>query len=152
MDQTQPKVKYKTFQYHTKTEWTGQLAGLLKSEANPEIRVGTPPEFRGEAGNWSPEELLVASVEVCTMTTFLAYAPRAGIKLASYASEAEGTLEFSDGSYRMTRVILRPRVVIEDDSLVEKARQVLHDAHKACFITRSIRAEVLIEPQVEAKG
>jgi organic hydroperoxide reductase OsmC/OhrA len=152
MDQTQPKVKYKTFTYHTRTDWAGQLSGVLKGEGKPEIRVGSPPEFRGQPGVWSPEDLLVASVEICTMTTFLAYAPKAGIALVSYSSQAEGVLEFVDGNYRMTRVILRPSLVVEDPASVEKAEKLIHDAHKACFITNSLKTEVLMEPRVEAKA
>jgi organic hydroperoxide reductase OsmC/OhrA len=152
MDQTQPKLKYKTFHYRTESEWTGRLSAALKSEAKPQVPVGTPPEFRGEPGVWSPEELLVASVDICTMNTFLAYAPKAGIGLVSYSSQAEGLLEFADGTYRITRVVVKPRLVVEDAASVEKANKVIHDAHKACFITNSIRAEVVLEPHIEAKG
>jgi len=37
-------------------------------------RRGQPPEFKGEPGNWSPEELLVGSLNTCIMLTFLTLA------------------------------------------------------------------------------
>lgn len=49
----------------------------------PEIQVWASPEFKRHEGNWSPEDLLVASVEVCTMTTFLAFAERSGFSPVS---------------------------------------------------------------------
>ncbi|MBI3191832.1 MAG: OsmC family protein, partial [Pedosphaera parvula] len=55
-----------------------------------EFRVASPPEFKGEAGVWTPEDLFVAAVNVCTMTTFAAFAQRLNLPVLSYRCEAEG--------------------------------------------------------------
>ncbi|NIR53172.1 OsmC family peroxiredoxin [candidate division KSB1 bacterium] len=146
--QAKPKVKYKTFRYHTRLKWLGNRAGMLQSEGKPEFRVASPPEFKGEEGVWTPEDLFVASVEVCTMTTFLAFSQKLKLPIVSYSSRAEGVLEFVDGGYQFTKIILRPTIVVENEGAIEQTRKTLHDAHKRCLVSNSIKAEVMMEPVV----
>jgi organic hydroperoxide reductase OsmC/OhrA len=142
-----PGVRPKTYTYQTRVEWTGARAGQLHAEGKPSFRVASPPEFKGEAGVWSPEDLFVSSVNVCTMTTFLSFAERAKLALAAYSSGAEGTLELVDGSFRFTRIVIRPILRVPADQ-VEQARQLMHDAHAKCLVSNSMRCEVLVDATV----
>src|SRR5687768_10816971 len=101
-------MRPKSYTYHTRVEWAGARAGQLHAEGKPSFRVASPPEFKGEAGVWSPEDLFVASVNICTMATFLSFAERAKLALSSYSSTAEGTLELVDGGFRFTRIVVKP--------------------------------------------
>lgn len=141
-------AKYKTFIYRTDLEWIGNRAGTLRAAGKPEFRVASPPEFKGEAGVWTPEDLFVAAVNVCTMTTFAAFAQRLNLPVLSYRCEAEGVLEFMEGGYRFTRVTLRPEIVVESDAAVAQAEKTLGDAHKSCIVSNSIVATVVIEPKI----
>ncbi|MGH9425673.1 MAG: OsmC family protein, partial [Terriglobia bacterium] len=67
----QPKVRFKSFTYKTGLKWVEEKSGMLSSSGKPSLKVASPPEFKGEAGVWTPEDLFVASVEICQMTTFL---------------------------------------------------------------------------------
>ena len=146
-----PKTKYKSFAYHTQLHWLENRAGQLNSEGKPGFRVASPPEFKGEAGVWTPEDLFVAAVETCTMTTFLAFSTRQQIPLVSYESSAEGFLEFADGGYRFTKVIIRPKVVVENEAAVAQAQKTMDDAHHNCLIANSIKSEVVIEAEFKIK-
>lgn len=150
MDTTtsQPKTKYKSFAYRTGVRWTGDRNGLLTSDGKPDIPVSSPPEFKGKAGQWTPEDLLVASVEICTMTTFIAFSLHKKLPLVSYESAATGSMEFSDGRYRFTSVTLKPRIVVGTEGALTLAASVLEEAHKSCFIANSICSRVIIEPTI----
>lgn len=154
MEQTsatvQPKVKYRSFSYRTQLRWEGNKSGTLQADGKPSLRVASPPEFKGEAGVWTPEDLFVAAVDICTMTTFMAFAQRLGLPIVSYTSSAAGTLEFVDGGYRFTKVVLRPSIVIGTSEVAEQVRRTLDDAHAACLIANSILAEVRVEPRIVA--
>ena len=151
MEQTaQPKVKHKTFTYHTRVKWTGGRAGMLASEGKPDMKVASPPEFRGEAGVWTPEDLFLAAVETCTLMTFAAFSERMKIPVVSYESSAEGLLEFVDGGYQFTRIVLRPIVKVGSADAVEQARKTLDDAHHACLVARSVKSEIVLEADVTA--
>jgi len=150
MDPTPPVPKTRpSYRYRTALRWVGGRAGLAGAEGKEEFRVASPPEFRGEAGVWTPEDLLVGAVNACTMTTFLALAEREGLPLVSYASEAEGTLEFEDGGYRFTRVVVRPSIVIQGEEARGTASRLMERAHHQCLIGRSLRAEVVLQPSIE---
>src|SRR5581483_8695907 len=49
----------------------GRRLGQVHANGLPAVTFSTPPEFKGEAGFWTPEHLFVASAEACLMATFL---------------------------------------------------------------------------------
>ena len=148
----EPRLRYKSYTYTTRLRWTENKKGTISSEGRPGMVVTSPPEFRGEPGHWTPEDLFIAAVDACTMTTFLSFAQRLKLGVVSYESSAEGTLEFADGGYRFTKVVLRPVIVAQSADAVEGIRKALQDAHRSCLIGRSIRSEVVVEPQISVPG
>ncbi len=142
------EAKSKVFTYRTSVKWTGQRTGTAASPGKPDVQVATPPEFKGHEGIWSPEDLFVASVNVCLMTTFLAFAERAGLALADYESEAEGRLEMADGRFQVTSITLRPIVTLKPGGDAAKAMEILAKSEDNCFISNSVRSKVVLEGSV----
>jgi len=137
-------VKYN---YNTRLEWTSEKKGVLRCEDKPDIMVACPPEWGGHPGIWSPEDLFLASVEICTLTTFLWFVNKEGLNLKSYRSEARGTVELVGGVLQFTSITVKVKIGIssEDDrSRVEKA---LKKAERACLITNSIHTDVNIKSE-----
>ena len=149
---TAPRVKHKTFTYSVGTTWERGREGVLRSPSKPEVRVASPPEFKGVPGTWTPEDLFVAAVETCQMTTFLALASRADLPLVSYVSKATGSLEFADGGYRFTRVTVEPTIVVGEGSNRDDIEALVHQAHKACLIGRSVRCEIEVVPDIQVQS
>lgn len=144
-----PAVRRKSFTYHTGITWVGQRAGITRSGEKLPFRTASPPEFKGEEGVWTPEDLFVAAINSCQLTTFLSFAIKLALPVVSYESEAEGLLEFVEDGFRFTKVVLRPRIVVGDAFAVDAVRKALDDAHHACLIARSVRSEVILEATVE---
>ena len=132
--------------YETELKWTGERKGLLEGAGLPRLEVSAPPEFAGEPGMWSPEQLLVGATASCLMTTFLAIAEFSDISLNFFRVKARGKVEKIPGEgYRFTEVYLAPEVGVFPDEM-EKARRALAKAEKSCFISNSLRAAVHVEP------
>lgn len=144
-----PAIKRKSFTYRTGITWVGKRAGITSSGEKIPFRTASPPEFKGEDGVWSPEDLFVAAVNSCQLMTFISFAMKLELPVASYDSEAEGTLEFVDGGFQFTRVVVRPRVVVSDPEAIGAVRKAIGDAHEACLVARSVRCEVVVEAVVE---
>lgn len=142
------EVKSRVYTYRTSVRWTEQRKGVISCAGKPDVQVATPPEFKGHEGIWSPEDLFVASVNVCTMSTFLAFADRAGYKFHGYESEAEGRLELVDGKFQFTSVILRPRLTLAPGGDPVKAKEFLEKAESHCLISNSIKASVTLVPTI----
>jgi organic hydroperoxide reductase OsmC/OhrA len=50
---------------------------------------------------------------------------------------------------RITRITLRPRIVVAEGADLEKARKLVGRAHDACYIANTVNAEIVIEPVIE---
>jgi organic hydroperoxide reductase OsmC/OhrA len=138
-----------THVYSTGLRWTSERKGVLTPEDLPQIEVATPPQFPGgHPGIWSPEHLFVAAAEACLMTTFLAIATNSKLAFKEYGSTATGTLEKTPDGYRVTRIDLRPRVVITDAAAVDRARRILERSEQLCLIARSMKTEIHLEAEV----
>jgi organic hydroperoxide reductase OsmC/OhrA len=143
----EPKKAYKSFRYKNELVWKSGRRGLMSSPGKPEIQVGSPPEFRGGPGVWTPEDMFVGALNACLMLTFLAFADRKGLGLVAYETSAEGSLEHVEGRYRITEVAVRPSVVVKSEVDLEAAREIMHMVEENCFISNSITARVKLEPE-----
>lgn len=138
-----------THSYTTRVRWTEARKGIASSEGLPDVEVATPPEFpKGHPGIWSPEHLFVAAAEVCLMTTFLAIAENSKLEFSSYSSEAVGTLEKTDKGFLVTKIVIKPKVIVSDQALVDKAGRLLEKAEKYCLISNSMTTEVSLDAEV----
>lgn len=143
------EVRSKRYTYRTSVRWTDQKRGLLSSGGKPDMQIATPPEFKGHEGIWSPEDLFVASVNVCVMSTFLAFAERAWLAFTAYESEAEGVLELVDGKFQVTTIVVKPRLSLKPGEDVGKARELLAKAEANCLISNSIKSKVTLEATIQ---
>jgi organic hydroperoxide reductase OsmC/OhrA len=143
----EPKQAHKSFHFRAKTTWSAARRAVLSAPGKPNVVVGSPPEFRGEPAHWAPEELLVASLNTCTMLTFITLAQARGVTLAGYESDADGLLENADGTYWITEVTLRPRVTLKSDAELDAARKAMDDVEAHCFIANSIKAKITLIPE-----
>lgn len=142
------EVRSKVYHYHTTVRWTEQRKGVISCAGKPDVEVATPPEFKGHPNIWSPEDLFVASANICLMTTFLAFAERAGLAFSSYESEAEGKLELVEGKFQFTAITLKPTITLKSAADVGKAKELIEKAEANCLISNSMKAQVTLEPVI----
>jgi len=142
------KQKNRKFIYRTKVSWAEEKKGFLCSPGKPTIEVATPPEFKGHEGMWTPEELFVASVNICIKTTFLYYAQKNDFEFLSYESDAEGTLESVGNQFMFSVIKVRPKIKVRFDNQIEKAKELIKLSEKNCLISNSIKTKVEVEPEI----
>ena len=114
---------------------------------NVSLTMSADPAFRGNPELPNPEQLLLAAASSCQLLSFLALVAREGIDVVSYEDSAEALMPDDDKPVRITRITLRPRVVVAPGS-GERVRALLIRAHHDCFIANSIKAEIILEPQI----
>ena len=96
-----------------------------------------------------PEEALVASLASCHMLTFLYLAYKQGYQIEAYVDDASGTMAKNEkGSYWVNQVTLRPEVTFvgEKRPTAAELQALHHAAHEQCFISNSVKSEVIVEP------
>jgi organic hydroperoxide reductase OsmC/OhrA len=95
-----------------------------------------------------PEEAFVASISSCHMLTFLFLASRKGFALASYRDAAVGVMtKGANGVPWVSKVTLHPELEWVGDKRPTDAElaDLHHHAHEQCFISNSIKTEVVVE-------
>jgi organic hydroperoxide reductase OsmC/OhrA len=147
----------------TRLVWTGSREGAARdtrtfsrdlemSFADLVLPMSAAPDYHGDATRANPEQLFVASVSACQALTYLFVAARSGVPVVSYDDEAEGELQLVDGKMRMTRVTLRPRIVLMPGADEARARALVDKAHAGCFIANSITTAVRLEPRISVQS
>lgn len=138
--------------FRTRLRWSGSKRGSLLSSGKLNIGVATPPEFNGEEGYWSPEELLLSAVDSCIMTTFLAYAEKEKVGFSGYESATEGALEKIEGHFRFSKITVKPRISVRSEDQERKIKELMKIAEDKCFISNSIKCEVNVMPEVKVRS
>jgi len=151
--------------YAVDTEWTGNRGTgtsgyaafgrehIIRMAGKPDIVGSSDPAFRGDPARHNPEDMLVASLSTCHMLWYLALCAKAGIVVTAYADSATGTMvEEADGGGRFTEVTLRPLATLAADADLALAQKLHEDAHRLCFIARSVNFPVACEPHFATAG
>jgi len=136
--------------YEVNLTWKTDRRGEISAPGLPAIiEVATPPEFpKGMAGIWSPEHLLVAAVNSCFMTTFLAIAENSKLEFTSFLCTATGKLEKVEGKFLISEVVLSPVLTINNSEDAARALKVLHKSEAACLISNSIKSKIDFAPTI----
>jgi organic hydroperoxide reductase OsmC/OhrA len=145
------KIKTKQFIYRNSLKWKGEKKGLLSSQGKPDIELATPLEFKGHSGIWSPEDLFVASVNCCFMTTFLHYTYKNNFNLLSYESQAEGILERIEDKFIFSKIKITPKIVVAKNEQIEKAKEIIELAEKNCPISHSMKSKIEVTPEIRTE-
>ena len=153
----------RTHSYAVQVTWTGNrgtgTSGYraydrdheVTADGTPAIAASSDPAFRGDASRWNPELELTAALSQCHLLWYLHLCADAGVIVLSYADDATGTMaESDDGGGRFTEVVLRPRVVVAANSMIEAATRLHAEANAKCFIANSVSFPVRHEPVIEA--
>lgn len=146
--------------YTLEMEWTGNRGTgtseyraysrdhVYRAPRKPEIAGSSDPTFRGDRSRYNPEELLVAALSSCHMLWYLHLCADHGIVIESYVDRPEGVMCEEGGEGQFTRVTLRPAIRISKGE-VATAVKLHHEAHRLCFVARSVNFPVLCEPDVQ---
>jgi organic hydroperoxide reductase OsmC/OhrA len=131
------------FTYDAELEWRGGRRGEVTSGARPALSVVPPPDFpAGDESGWSPEHLFLASIQSCTMLSFVAHCAHNGLEIVSYRSQATGSLaRNADRRYAFQTVAMVVYVRMAGGH-AEAARDLTPKAERDCFISASTTAEV----------
>ena len=164
-DMTHDTSTGRAHRYEVETTWTGDRGEGTASfrgydrdhevagEGKPTIPGSSDPSFRGDPARWNPEELLVASLSQCHMLWYLHLCAVSGVVVVGYRDAAEGVMrERPDGGGAFESVTLRPRVVVAEAGMAERAEALHHDAHEKCFVAASVNFPVTAEPETTVAG
>jgi organic hydroperoxide reductase OsmC/OhrA len=144
--------------YRAQVRWEGSTGAGYRAyprahsayvpPASEGLDLSADPHFRGDPDLPNPEQLLVLAASSCQLLSFLAVAARAGVDVVGYADDATGEMPSDTTPVWITRIVLRPVVTVRGEVDVALVERLLHEAHEECYVARSLRSEVVLEPEV----
>jgi organic hydroperoxide reductase OsmC/OhrA len=144
--------------YNARTHWTGDTGlgwehydrahSASAPPAAPDLTV-TTGESKGDPSQLNPEQLLLMAASSCQLLWFLHVASKARVEVVEYEDEAEAEMPEDDLPMRLTRIVLRPRIVVREGASEERVKHLCELAHKECYIANTLATEVAVEPRIE---
>jgi len=116
-----------------------------------ELVVGPAPEFDGKPGILNPEEMFVAAINSCIMTTFFYFVRKSNIEVLSYYSDAQGQVEKQKDGFRFINIEVRAKITLQQPDIAEKAHELGKLAEKYCLVSRSLACPVQYSLAVQVK-
>ncbi|GAB3113676.1 OsmC family protein [Streptomyces calidiresistens] len=151
-------------QYSARVRWTGDRGvgtvdyrsygrdHEITADGPPPIPGASAPMYRGDRARWNPEQLLLAALAQCHMLSYLHQCADAGVVVTAYEDEPVGDLSTRAGGGRFTGAVLRPRVEVAEEGMVDSARRLHGPASEACFIAASMAFPVRHEPVITVRS
>ena len=120
----------------------------LSTTGVPPLLTALPLQFDGPGDAWSPEHLLLASVQGCFVFMLRAVARRMNVTVNSLDVTAVGTVHRLAGVARFGEIVLRPTISVDASVSDEVVTELLDTAAKASLISASLSAPVHLEPVI----
>jgi organic hydroperoxide reductase OsmC/OhrA len=150
-----------THQYRARSHWTGDtgLGWENYDRANtasappaaPELTI-TTGESKGDPSQLNPEQLVLMAASSCQLLWFLDLASRARVEVIEYEDDAEAEMPEDDKPVRITKIVLRPRIVVRPGPSEDRVKRLVDLAHRECYIANSLNCEMAIVARVEFAG
>lgn len=145
--------------YTVEIEWTGNRGTgtsgyraygrdhVVRAAGVSDLLGSADSTFHGDRERWNPELFLLAALSECHMLSYLHVATKHEVVVTGYRDQARGTLRLNpDGSGEFTEAVLHPAVELDDESQRNLADSLHPEAHRLCFIARSVNFPVRAEP------
>jgi len=129
---------------------TGGPSGYahVSSAGVPVLRTAAPADFDGPGDAWSPEQLLLASVQSCYLFTLRAVAHASHLEFLTLELKAEGVVDRQGGVTRFTELTLRPRLSVPPETDPARVQAVLDKTKRACLVSASLDTPIRIEADI----
>lgn len=146
-------------EHHVTLTWTKQTESFAYKDYNRDhqwdfgegliVNASSAPQYLGNPECADPERAFAAALSSCHMLFFIAICSKKRLIVENYRDKSTSFLVPDEqGELVISKVILRPEVTFAEgvevsQNVIDKIHQQSHDK---CFLARSVKSEVLIEP------
>jgi organic hydroperoxide reductase OsmC/OhrA len=125
--------------YQVSAWWTSGKGGITRSSQVPTvIHFTAPVSFGGEPGRWTPEELMLSALASCFTATFEAIATHSKLAYTDLEVIVDGEIEKTTSGFQFTRIGIKPKLSIAEETLRPLADRVLQKSEALCLVGRAI--------------
>ncbi len=139
-----PPADFAKGKYSREHTWTFDGGVTVPASPSPSV---VPVPWSNPA-HVDPEEAFVASVASCHMLTFLHLASKRGFTLTDYRDAAVGVMtKGANGVPWISKITLHPELAYAGTPpTATELDELHHAAHEQCFISNSVKTEIVVGP------
>lgn len=137
-------------------ELNSQLLDPVEGDGKLELATGTadygvPPQFGGQDGKTSPEELIMAALSACFSMTFGFICDKRKVGVSGVEMHAECQADRIKGKLQLTSITLKPHISVQENNekTQQEVKKALERAEQLCLIANSIRGNVELNVEEE---
>ncbi|MFX1474157.1 MAG: OsmC family protein [Promethearchaeota archaeon] len=132
--------------------WPGEYPGNIGFKDRAGLSLSSPPEFGGQAGSYTPQELFVSSIASCYLTTFTFFLNRMKLSVDSLTMEGCGVVEqVPEGGWRFREVMVTMNIRLTNADATAKISRAIELSEKYCMVTRSVSCSTRLEHTINGQ-
>lgn len=134
--------------FKAEVHWTQGTRGKIHIKNFEPIEIGIIKEFGGEE-ILGPEDLFIASVASCVLTTFLYFAKKYDVEYDKIVIDANGTIRrMKGGYYKFTKIDVKLKVAAPLEARFD-VEECFNFTKKYCIISNTIKECVPLNVALE---
>jgi len=132
----------RTMEFQAGIKWRNSKFGevFVGEEKQSRGLVNPAPVFGGYEGTYSAEDMLLAALASCQLSSFLFFVDANGINLISYENNVTGILTKGQDGFSYTHFKIDINVVVASGH-TEKAEKAIELSKRFCIISNSLKGE-----------
>jgi len=130
--------------FHADLFWDGESGAEVNAGRFPGLKLDMPVEFGGKGRYPCPDELFLAAIGGCLLTTFLHFKKKLNVNVAEFEISINGRLRGDTEGYKIAGIeaVISARAKKNDE---KGLRRCIRLAKEYCHITRTLGKTVPIE-------
>lgn len=135
------------------TSAKGDSSGNLSVSCSglPDISCAPPVQFGGPGDQWSPEDLLLASVSSCLVLSFKAVARASDLDWVAIDCSVDGVLDRVDRQVKFTELVSKVVLTIDSETDPQKAERLVQKAEQVCLISNSLNCAHHLQVEIKTE-
>ncbi len=137
-------------EYVSTVQWSGEENehGQLSMDCGYSCGFDKPIEFGGAEGVLNPEDAFVGSLAMCYSITFKSTLEKMRLEIDGFELTTKGILEDVEDGSMITEITVKPRIKLKDEGDREKVERAVKLAKENCLISKSMKSEIKLEPEI----
>lgn len=133
--------------YNVSAVWDGETGGPVNANGY-QVRFNTPLEFNGKGKALCPDQLFLASISGCLMTTLISFKNRLGAEAKNIEITSKADIELQGNFYRIIGIecVISIEASEENYDAVKRSGEL---AIEYCYITRSTQSAIPIQFKIK---
>ncbi|MFX1539205.1 MAG: OsmC family protein [Promethearchaeota archaeon] len=138
-----------TLEFNAKVTWTGGKEGDITVEGKPLLPISSPIYWEGKPDYYSPQDLFIAAITGCYITTFATMTKRMRQTIIAHQASGRTVLQkHPEGGWYFSDVYIIMDITVPKDANISQVERAVMLTKKYCQVSRALNSQVHVQPNI----